>query len=121
MISARLLSRLIRSLDLLHVFGRLFLEVLQAVFAAEFDFLPFVREHVRFAVNERNSEGFRFVSSLCYLLLDLCGIDLRRVVTNFRSGGVHIGLRRINSRQLTNRRFDAIRAGTTVHAFNHKM
>jgi hypothetical protein len=40
-------------LDFLHVFGRLLLEVLQAVFAAKFDFLPFVREDVGLAVLTR--------------------------------------------------------------------
>ena len=37
-------------LNFLHVFGRFFFEILQATFAAEFDFLSFMREHVRFPV-----------------------------------------------------------------------
>src|SRR2546426_911518 len=45
-----LLLVLLRFLNLLEVFGRFLLEILQAVFAAEFDLLPLVREDVSLIV-----------------------------------------------------------------------
>ena len=41
--------RLLGIIQLLYIFGRIFFEVLQAIFTTELDFTAFVSEHVRFS------------------------------------------------------------------------